>query len=78
MRPIERRIEKLERGSSGDGIGGAGEDSKAAVALAAWPHHLSIMLGNHLLDQGIVAHQGWPCCGRVLLPQCCAALDIGE
>ena len=68
----------LEGGSGGDGIGGARKDGEAAVALAAWPHDMPIVLGDDLLDQRIMPHERLAHRIAVLLPERGAALDVGE
>src|SRR6476659_4525710 len=66
----------LKGGSSGDCVAGAGEDSKAAIALAAWPHHLPMVVGDDLLDEHIVPYRCLAHGIRMLLPERGAALDV--
>ena len=72
-------IERLLEGRrSGDGIGGAGKDGEAAIALAPWPDHVPTMPHDDLLDQRVVADQGRPHGRRLLLPEASTALNVGE
>ena len=72
-------IERLLEGRrSGDGIGSAGKDGEAAIALAPWTDDGAVLRGDDLLNERVVPSERKPHGGGLLLPEASTALNVGE
>jgi len=60
------------------GVGGAGEDAEAWVALAAGADDLAVVALGQGFDEGVVAGEGAAHRVGVLLPEAGGADDVGE
>src|SRR5207253_11448167 len=68
----------LQSRSCAHGVGGPGEDGKAAVPLSPRPHDATSMPGNYIFNYLVVTYEG--CAGllRISLPKLSTPLYIGK